>query len=129
MSASGLLAQLRQGYETDMAQAAGLGPYTTFAGGRVFLLPAAAWSKRVVGVYANLLSREQPELAHATLLPHADGGFLISVRAPLATRQGADTLCRQFATGGGRAGAAGVNNLPGQELETFLAAFAAHSFQ
>ncbi len=127
--ASGLLAQLRQGYENDMAQAAGLAPYTTFAGGRVFLLPQAAWSKRVVGVYANLLSREQPELAHATLLPHADGGFLISVRAPLTTRQGADTLCRQFATGGGRAAAAGVNNLPEQELEAFLAAFAAHSFQ
>jgi len=121
-------ARLRRGYDNDMAQAAGLAAYATFAGGRVFLLPQAAWAKRVVGVWANHLCREQPKLAHAALLPQADGGFLVSVRAPLITRQGADTLCRQFATGGGRAAAAGVNNLPEQELEAFLAAFAAHSF-
>lgn len=127
--ASELPARLRRGYENDMARAAGLTAYATFAAGRVFLLPQAAWSKRVVGVWANQLAREQPHLAHATLLPLADGGFLVSVRAPLATRQGADALCRQFATGGGRAGAAGVNLLPEQKLEAFLAAFAGHTFQ
>jgi hypothetical protein len=128
-SASELPTRLRRGYENDMAHAAGLTAYATFARGRVFLLPLAAWSKRVVGVWSNHLCRERPELAHATLLPHANGGFLVSVRAPLTTRQGADTLCRQFATGGGRAAAAGVNTLPEQELEAFLAAFAAHPFQ
>jgi hypothetical protein len=123
---SPLLAQLRQGYEDDMTKAANLLPDRTSAGGRVFLLPEAAWAKRVVGVFANRLSRDQPEMAHAALLTNPDGSFLVSVRAPLTTRQGADALCRQFATGGGRAAAAGINHLPGQELESVLSAFARH---
>ncbi len=123
---SPLLARLGQGYEDDMTKAANLLPDRTSAGGRVFLLPEAAWAKRVVGVFANRLSRDQPEMAHAALLTNTDGSYLVSVRAPLATRQGADTLCRQFATGGGRAAAAGINHLPKQELEPFLTAFDRH---
>ncbi len=123
---SSLLARLRQGYEDDMTKAANLLPDRTSAGGRVFLLPEAAWAKRVVGVFANRLSRDQPEMAHAAVLTNPDGSFLVSVRAPLTTRQGADTLCRQFATGGGRAAAAGINHLPKQELEPFLRAFDRH---
>jgi hypothetical protein len=123
---SKLLAQLRQGYEEDMARAAKLSAYRTHAGGRVFLLPEAAWAKRVVGVLANRLSRDQPEKAHAVLLSRPSDEFLVSVRAPLTTRQGADELCHQFPTGGGRAAAAGINHLPTQELEPFLAAFARH---
>lgn len=121
-----LLAQLRQGHEDDMAKAVALSPYRVHAGGRVFLLPEAAWARRVVGVLANQLSRERPEMAHAVLLSRPGEGFLVSVRAPLTTRQGADGLCLQFATGGGRAAAAGINHLPTQELEPFLAAFARH---
>lgn len=33
---------------------------------------------------------------------------------------GADTLCRRFPTGGGRANAAGINRLPDDQLEPFL---------
>ena len=123
---SALLTQLRQGYDDDMSKAANLLPNRTSTGSRAFLLPETAWAKRVVGVFANRLSRDQPEMAHAALLTNPDGSFLVSVRAPLVTREGADSLCRQFATGGGRAAAAGINCLPGQELEAFLAAFASH---
>ena len=123
---SALLDQLRRGYEEDMARAAHLQPEMTAAGGRVFRLPMAAWANRVVGVLANLLCRDRPALAHAVLLSRPGGGFQVSVRAPLTTRQGADTLCRRFATGGGRAAAAGINHLPAQELDAFLAAFAGH---
>jgi hypothetical protein len=123
---SPLLARLRIGYAEDMQQAAALIPYRTYGSGRVFLLPEAPWAKRVVGVFANQLAREQSKMAHATLIPRADGSLLVSVRAPLATRQGADTLCRQFATGGGRASAAGINALPAQQLDAFLAAFDDH---
>jgi len=123
---STLLARLRQGYEDDMAKAAALAAYRTCAGSRVFLLPEAAWARRVVGVLANRLCRDQPALAHAVLLTLPDGGFQVSVRAPLTTRLGADALCRQFVTGGGRAAAAGINHLPVGELATFLAAFAHH---
>ena len=49
--------------------------------------------------------------------------FVVSVRAPLATSNGADILCSRFATGGGRKGAAGINRLPQDELPRFMQAF------
>jgi hypothetical protein len=55
----------------------------------------------------------------------ADGSFLVSVRAPLNDKRDADTLCRQFATGGGRAAAAGINELPASDLNAFIDAFSA----
>jgi len=119
-----LLGRLRQGFAEDMALANGLEPHHTTVSGRVFLLPSAGWARRVVGVFANQLAREQPEMAHATLIANPDGSYLVSVRAPLASRQGADALCRQFVTGGGRAAAAGINALPASQLGIFLAAFA-----
>ncbi|MGD9946976.1 MAG: acetyltransferase [Desulfobulbus sp.] len=123
---SAVLARLRQGYGEDMAQAVALAPCHSSGSSRVFCLPAATWAKRVVGVFANQLAREQPDMAHATLIPRTDGNFLVSVRAPLATRQGADTLCRRFVTGGGRAAAAGIDALPQEQVDDFLTAFTEH---
>ena len=117
---------LRRGYAQDLAHAADLEPFHLPAGGRVFLLPSNGWARRVMGTLANRLARQAPNLAHTLLLPNPDGSLLVSVRAPLQTGQGADSLCRQFATGGGRASAAGINRLPPQDLETFLASFATH---
>jgi len=37
----------------------------------------------------------------------------------LNNRDGADELCRQFATGGGRKAAAGINRLPVADIEKF----------
>ncbi len=120
---SAVLARLRQGYGEDMAHAGALRPWQSSDAGRVYCLPEAAWAKRVVGVFANQLAREQPDMAHATLIPRADGSYLVSVRAPLSSRQGADLLCRRFPTGGGRAAAAGINALPQEQVDDFLAAF------
>ncbi len=121
---SPVLDLLRHGYAQDLTHADRLEPFRLLAGGRVFLLPEAGWARRVVGVIANRLASQTQDLAHAILLPNPDGSLLVSVRAPLQTSRGADTLCRQFATGGGRASAAGINCLPPQDLEAFLAAFA-----
>ena len=52
-----------------------------------------------------------------------EGGYVVSVRAPLAAKSGADTLCSQFDSGGGRKGAAGINHLPESELGRFIASF------
>ena len=123
-AASPVLKLLRRGYAQDLAHADRLEPFRLFACGQVFLLPDAGWARRVVGIVANRLASQGPDMAHAILLPNADGSLQVSVRAPLQTGQGADTLCRQFATGGGRATAAGINRLPPQDLEAFLAAFA-----
>ena len=115
--------QLEAGYREDMARAQALVPYAQRAHGTVLLLPDAAWARRVIGVYANRLAQANPERAHALLSPNSGGGYTVSVRAPVARPSGADTLCRQFATGGGRAGAAGINALPEADVDRFVAAF------
>jgi hypothetical protein len=69
------------------------------------------------------LANNSPARAHAVLTEKANGNYLISVRAPLNKKTGADELCRQFATGGGRAAAAGVNDLPADQLNYFIDTF------
>jgi hypothetical protein len=107
----------------DRERAGRVGPEWIFSGGAVVVLPDAAWSRRVRGAAGNDLANGAPSLAHAVLSPDAEGGFTASVRAPLARPAGADALCRSFATGGGRAGAAGINHLPKDRLQAFLRAF------
>jgi hypothetical protein len=122
-------AALRAGYTDDMARARALTPEHRSATHLLLLLPAAAWARRVSGVYANALAQQAPERAHALLTRREQSGFLVSVRAPIAHPQGADALCRQFETGGGRQAAAGINQLPDSDyprfVEAFLAAFRA----
>ncbi|GAL24243.1 hypothetical protein JCM19239_3946 [Vibrio variabilis] len=38
----------------------------------------------------------------------------------MANKQGAGDICAQFETGGGRAAAAGINNLPIADLSLFI---------
>ena len=85
-------------------------------------LPDAPWARRAHGIYANELATAHPVRAHAILVASPQG-YAVSVRAPVSRPRGADALCRQFVTGGGRAGAAGINQLPRQDLERFLEAF------
>lgn len=121
VNADSAFARLRDGYRDDMARAAAIRPESSGAG--IYLFPAEPWARRVSGVYANAMAREEPERAHALLTRLPEGGFVVSVRAPLATRQGADELCRGFATGGGRPAAAGINRLPDASLDDFIQAF------
>ena len=79
---------------------------------------------RVSGVLGNDLANAFPDRAHA-VLTDIDGGYLVSVRAPLNRRSGADEVCRQFETGGGRSAAAGINKLPQSELNRFIDAMGA----
>lgn len=92
--------------------------------GEVILLPAGDASRRLSGIYGNDKATAAPHRAHA-ILTHLDQGegFRISIRSPLERPQGADQLATRFPTGGGRAGAAGVNELPPQALDEFLRAF------
>lgn len=114
---------LKTGYAEDMARAVAVGPAESRASGRVFILPAEKWARRISGVFGNQLAVESPAQAHAVLTAKPGGGYVVSVRAPLATRAGADALCSQFDTGGGRKAAAGINHLPDAELGRFLAVF------
>jgi hypothetical protein len=117
--------KLRDGYREDMAAAAALEPMHADTVTAVFILPDEAWARRVSGVYSNDLATDNPGRAHAVLTIKPNGNYLVSVRAPMSDKRGAADLCMQFPTGGGRAGAAGINDLPGDSLDNFVAAFRA----
>jgi hypothetical protein len=114
---------LKAGYDDDMARAVAVPAADARASGRIFMLPAEKWARRISGVFGNQLAVESPAQAHAVLTAKPGGGYVVSVRAPLANKSGADTLCSQFDTGGGRKGAAGINHLPAAELGRFIATF------
>ncbi len=118
-----ILAKLRQGYEDDMQLANDHKPVLENDAGRVYRLPSASWARRVSGVFSNQLARQRPELSHALIVENSDSSLRISVRAPLDNRSGADTLCRRFPSGGGRAAAAGINNLPASMYDDFIDGF------
>ena len=117
--------RLELGYRDDMAAAAALKPEYLDDSVAAFLLPDAPWARRVSGVYSNDLANANPSRAHAVLTAKAEGTYLVSVRAPLDNKTGADELCREFPTGGGRKAAAGINDLPGESLRDFIDRFAA----
>ncbi len=114
---------LQAGYRDDMARAVAVDATEMRAAGRIFMLPAEKWARRISGVFGNRLAVESPAQAHAVLTAKPGGGYVVSVRAPLAARSGADELCSQFDSGGGRKGAAGINHLPEPELGRFIASF------
>lgn len=118
--------KLEAGYHEDMGRASSLAASHATERVAVFILPDEPWARRVSGVYGNDLANGTPGRAHAVLSPHPDGGFVVSVRAPLTNKTGADVLCRSFPTGGGRAAAAGINKLPEADVSRFIEAFSAH---
>jgi hypothetical protein len=114
---------LENGYREDMAKAARLEAVLQTDRHALYILPGEPWARRVSGVLANDLAQQAPDRAHALLTHLPAGGFVVSVRAPLNRKDGADALCRQFPTGGGRKAAAGVNHLPQDRYDDFLRAF------
>ncbi|MEP5569683.1 MAG: DHH family phosphoesterase [Halioglobus sp.] len=123
VSSSSDFARLSEGYASDMAMAQGLQAMHVSEDVAVFQLPDEAWARRVSGVYSNDLAIDNPARAHAVLTSKANGNYLVSVRAPLSDKQGAAELCMQFPTGGGRAAAAGINDLPADRVNDFVEAF------
>ena len=117
--------KLEQGYRQDMASAASLTPEYKDAAVAVYMSPNEPWARRVSGVYSNDLANGDPARGHAVLTIRDNGCYLVSVRAPLSNKTGADELCMKFPTGGGRKAAAGINDLPANMLQEFIDAFAA----
>jgi len=114
-----LLAQ----YEDDMLRAQNLPADSVSASAAVYLLPNEGWARRIVGVMGNDLAKQFPERAHALLVDMGDGHHRVSVRAPYNRKEGADELCRQFPSGGGRKAAAGINALSQDSLAQFMDKF------
>ena len=117
---------LEDGYNADFTQAEMLQPAYQDNCAIAYILPAAAWARRISGEFANRLVTGSPDCAHAILTTLPQGGYLVSIRAPLNNRTAADQLARKFPDGGGRAAAAGINCLAQEQLDDFMAAFASH---
>ena len=115
--------RLRDGYYDDVKQAEQIDAEHLSDSHALFILPNEKWARRVSGVFANSLAQKFPARAHAMLTEQSDGAYLVSVRAPLENKTGADDLCRQFPTGGGRKAAAGINKLPADQMGVFKDAF------
>jgi len=111
---------LASAYQHDMAKAQSASILIDNDTCKAVLLDDEAWARRVSGVFGNELANQSPDKAHAVMTLNADNTYTVSIRAPLNNKQGADEICSQFPTGGGRSGAAGINNLPKEMLETFM---------
>ena len=120
--------KLEAGYQSDLQAAESAERLVTNETIALYVLPNQAWARRVSGVFSNQLANQFPDRAHAVLTTKSNGNYLVSVRAPLNNKQGAATLCRQFATGGGREAAAGINDLPADKLQEFIDRFA-HTYR
>ncbi len=118
-----LIARLAKERVIDLHRALASRPARSSAAAEAYVLPDAAWSRRVSGTFANRLSLSEPHRAHAVLTPLAGGGYLVSVRSPRRKGLSAVDFCRRFATGGGRALAAGIDRLDPDRLDGFLDEF------
>lgn len=113
--------RLKRGYEADYQNLNDLTPIFDDEVCSVYELPAEAWARRTSGVFGNDLANLSPSKAHAVLTLNPNGeDYTVSVRAPLTNRLGADEVCSQFPTGGGRKAAAGINALQQSEKDCFI---------
>jgi hypothetical protein len=121
--AEAVLRQIDEVRRDDLDRARRMQPELALAHATLYIFPDAPWAHRVRGAFGNELTNASPDLAHAIVTPNSQGGYAVSVRAPRGSRTNADALCREFATGGGRAAAAGINHLPVGELPAFVRRF------
>lgn len=118
------VATLRQGYADDMQAAESTETMLSTEHVAVFVLPDAAWARRVSGVWSNNLANAYPDRAHAVLTHKSDGALQASVRAPLNNKQGADVFCSRYPSGGGRAAAGGINRMDATAVQQMAEDFA-----
>lgn len=124
MNETPIYEKLRAGYEDDMAKARAAARRVYGASG-IVILPNAPWARRAIGVLINELAQERPNVALAILSPKSAGGYTVSVRVPATSAVSAADFCKDFATGGGRRSAGGINHLPDGDVERFAARFQA----
>jgi hypothetical protein len=113
---------LRSAFGEDLYRAGEIAPERSTGDVAVYVLPDAAWSRRINGLFGNRLAQTNPKVAHAVLVAR-EGGYAVSVRAPVERPRGAGAVCEQFDTGGGREAAGGINVLPEADLPRFIDAF------
>jgi single-stranded DNA-specific DHH superfamily exonuclease len=124
-AATAICEQLHANRHSDLDAAFEMEPHWAGKDAAVYVLPDAAWSRRVSGTLANHLAGVHRRRAVAVLAPHrSSGGYIVSVRVPAAAPRAAHEFCRAFG-GGGRREAAGIDRLPAEKLTDFEKDFAA----
>ena len=116
--------QLESAYNQDMNKAINATVLADNETCKAVELPDEAWARRVSGVFGNELANQSPDKAHIVFTINTDKTYTVSLRAPLNNKQGAGDICVEFPTGGGRAAAAGVNQLPAEMINAFIKAVA-----
>lgn len=111
---------LERAYKADMKKATGAKVLHDCNIAKVILLDDEPWARRISGVLGNYLANQAPTKAHGVVTRNNKGSYTVSVRAPLNNKKGAVDICGKFVTGGGRAAAAGINELPKLQLQMFL---------
>jgi len=115
---------LKQAFAEDLARAQAIPVESLSPACAMVTLPDESWSRRVVGAFANCIAQRFPERAHA-LLVRREGGYLVSLRAPLSRPRGAAAVAAGFSSSGGREGAAGIDHLPDADLARLIDAMKA----
>ncbi len=121
---SDMITCLESGANADLARLSQVVPHDISPHCQMWMLPDAPASRRANGTFANQVSAAAPHKVHAIFTPvlspaaqSTEPQFSVSIRVPqLGDWAGADTIASQFATGGGRRAAAGINTLPVSQL-------------
>ncbi len=115
-----VLERLLVTYTADLQLARTILPAFASDVSATFILPDAPWARRISGTFANELVRRYPGRAHGVLSTLPNGGFLVSIRAPKLAPFRAHEIAVHFKSGGGRESAAGINELPAEDIEQFV---------
>lgn len=114
-----ILERLQVTFATDLELARTIPPTFESDVSATLILPDASWARRVSGAFANELASRYPSRAHAVLNKLPSGAYLVSIRAPKLTPFRAHEIAVRFKGGGGREAAAGINELPSEDLALF----------
>lgn len=125
-AADSVAGELTELLSKDLAQALSIEPAIKDDAATAFILPDTPWARRISGHFANHVAEQHSAQAVAVLTTLRGGHHQVSVRAPKTRPVGADSLCRKFPTGGGRAGAGGINHLAPEAVDGFLRTFVEH---
>jgi hypothetical protein len=135
-----IIGPLAAQFDADRDRFQALSPLVDVPGAQAFLVPDEPFARRYGATWANERVLQQPGIALAVLHPREEGGYLVSIRAPRdwsgrasavnaapggapAQAPSASDLAKEFPTGGGRKLAAGIDVLPADQLDRFMARF------
>lgn len=113
-------------FESDREAFQALTPLVDAPSAKAFISPDTAFARRYGATWANERALENPDEAFAILQVGGDGNYRVSIRAPrrTGTVPAAGDLAKEFAGGGGRRLAAGIDALPPNQLDRFADRFA-----